>query len=234
MTAVGFCPVVMYPEPREGMERQLSINDMRGDTLEFRDAHITECRAAGGDLAAGEFIADVAVFGNVDSYGDRMRKGAFARTLEERGLPPIVWAHDWNEPPIGATVAAEETDTGLRVHGRLFVDANDLAAKVHTAMTENGGDGLPPLREFSFGFRTVASDTVEEDDGSEIREITDVDLYEVGPVLVGANPATSLLAVKTAAPAPPVPAPAGTEVRRRLAALRRDSPPKHYQPKGQT
>jgi HK97 family phage prohead protease len=61
------------------------------------------------------------VFGNVDSYGDRMVKGAFARTLEEKGMPPVVWSHEWATPPIGNVESATETDEGLLIKGRLFI-----------------------------------------------------------------------------------------------------------------
>ncbi len=53
-------------------------------------------KAAAGD--AGEFEAVVAVFGNIDSYGDVIVKGAFAATLKDwsdSGDPiPVVWSHD--------------------------------------------------------------------------------------------------------------------------------------------
>lgn len=144
------------------------------------------------DDTAGTFEAVVSVFGNVDDGGDRMVKGAFARTLKERGLPPVVWSHDWGTPPIGVVTEAAETDEGLLVKGRLFVAADEDhpdARKVHAALKAGA------LREFSFGYRTVSSRSVEED-GKEIRELLDVDLFEVGPTLVGMNPATRLVGVK--------------------------------------
>lgn len=137
----------------------------------------------------GIFEAYVSVFGNVDTVGDRMLKGAFARTLVERGLPPIIWSHQWELPPIGKTLTATEDDRGLLVKGQLFIDDNSTAREVYVAMREGA------LREFSFAFEVRSSRFVDED-GATVREITDVELFEVGPTLVGANPETELVGVK--------------------------------------
>lgn len=182
-------------------------------TYERKTLPLADLKAGGEGLGPGEFRALVAVFGNIDSTGDRIMPGAFADTLrpppEGRGLPPIVWAHDWETPPIGATISATETDRGLELHGRLLVaDGEDhpTARAVYAAMKARGGDDRPPLREFSFGFRVTSSDWVTEtvdDLELEVRELTGIELYEVGPVLVGANSATRLDQIKSAT-APPV------------------------------
>lgn len=158
--------------------------------METKSFALTEVKAVGD--VPGEFEAIVSVFGNVDSYGDRMVKGAFTRTLNEKGLPPIVWSHEWSVAPIGIATSATETDEGLLIKGRLFVGPGEdhaVAKQVHVAMV-NGA-----IREFSFGYSTKASNDVVED-GATVREITDVELYEVGPTLVGANSATRLVGVK--------------------------------------
>lgn len=143
----------------------------------------------------GEFEAVVAVFGNVDQGGDRMVKGAFARTLKEAGMPPVVWSHEWQTPPIGHITQAEETDEGLHVKGRLFVAADEdhaIARQVYAAMKAGA------LREFSFGYQAREHRQVETEDGKSVRELVDVDLFEVGPTLKGMNPATRLVGVKHA------------------------------------
>lgn len=157
-----------------------------------------EVKAGTDEDPPGTFEALVAVFGNVDRGGDRLMPGAFRKTLgrKGRGLPPILWSHDWNQPPIGVTHSAEETEAGLVVKGELFVETNALARDVHTAMLAKGGDGRAPLREFSFGYEAVRAKDVTED-GATVRQLLEVELYEVSPTLVGMNPATQLLGVKT-------------------------------------
>lgn len=173
--------------------------------LERRSFPVAQVRAlSGAGDAPGTFEAIVAVFGNVDSYGDRIVRGAFARTLKPppdgRGLPPVVWSHQWGEPPIGATLEAEEVAEGLRIKARLLVGEGEdhaTARAVYAAMKAADGNGRPPLREFSFGFTTLSSRTVTEG-GEEIRELLELELFEVGPTLVGANPSTRLVGVKSA------------------------------------
>lgn len=154
---------------------------------------------ASPDGDAGEFTALIAVFNNVDRGGDRIMPGAFKRTLAERGLPPIVWSHEWGTPPIGVTTSARETDEGLVLTGRLFVGDDEdhpVARQVYTAMKAADGNGQSPLREFSFGYEAKEFQFEAAPDGGQIRVLTDVDLFEAGPTLVGMNPDTRLLSVK--------------------------------------
>lgn len=153
---------------------------------------ITQFKAVDG-AERGTFEAIVSVFGNIDSYGERMVKGAFERTLSERGLPPIYWNHDWRAGPIGDPIEAEERDEGLWVKGQLYTDAgSDLVERIYRQMLG------PAKTEFSFAFRVKNGRWVTEDE-DEIYEITEVELYEVGPVTVGANPETELLEVASGA-----------------------------------
>ena len=138
---------------------------------------------------AGAFTALVSVFGNVDLEGDIVMPGAFSRTLEERGLPPVFYSHQWWDGPIGATEKAEETEAGLVIEGRLFLDS-DLTKRVHASMSAG------QLREFSFAYDVVSSRS-ETRDGQDVRLLDDLDLYEVGPTLLGMNPATELIDVRS-------------------------------------
>lgn len=145
----------------------------------------------------GQFEALVAVFNNIDSYGDVILKGAFADTLTEwgeSGYPiPVVWSHDKDDPfsHIGTVTEAKETDTGLVVKAQLDLE-NPKAAQVHRLL--KGGR----VKEFSFAFSYDLQDVnPAKRDGVEVRELKRLKLYEVGPTLVGANPATELVGVKS-------------------------------------
>lgn len=164
--------------------------------MERKSFPVTEMKAATD--GKGQFEALVAVFNNVDSYGDRILPGAFKRTLKERGFPAVVWSHSWQTPPIGSVLDAKETDAGLVVKAQLFLEDSQTAREVWAAMKNRGGDDRPPLREFSFAFDVVDSAEITED-GETIRELKDLELFEVGPTLIGANSETELLAVKAAA-----------------------------------
>lgn len=184
--------------------------------LEHKSFGVAELKAT-GPASSGSFEAIVSVFGNVDKGGDRVLPGFFADTLkappEGRGYPPVVWTHLWGVVPIGSTQKAEEVQgyetakgekvDGLYIAGDLFVDEHQTAKEVYTAMSRKGGDGLPVLRDWSFGYSATEFAT-KDDDGFEpvssghLRDLIKGDLYEVGPTLVGMNDQASTVGVKSA------------------------------------
>ena len=137
------------------------------------------------------------MFGNVDKGGDRIMPGAFTKTLaawRASGDPvPVIWSHDWNTPDahIGVAYAKDmkQTHRGLLVKGRLDVDDNPIARRVHKLMSRRS------LKEFSFGYSVPSGGQRKADDGAN--ELIEIDLYEVGPTLKGMNPATELHSVKS-------------------------------------
>lgn len=150
-----------------------------------------EVHAAASDDASatpGMFRAVVSTFDTlVDGWsGPRLLKpGCFARSLREHGLPSLIWSHEWGTPPIGLTDTARETEEGLEVEARLNLD-HELGRLVHWAMTTPQGDGKPPIKEFSIGF-DIRDAAWETRDGIDVLVVSDVDLWEYGPCLVGAN-----------------------------------------------
>jgi HK97 family phage prohead protease len=140
----------------------------------------------------GYFRARVAVFNNVDDGGDRIIPGAFKASLKSNPRPPIVWSHQWNIPPIGQTLKATETERGLDVEGKLLLDDKGISGQyAHSVMS---GFKVGALKEFSFAFDVKDSGEITED-GANIRELKALDVFEVGPTLVGMNRETALLEV---------------------------------------
>lgn len=163
--------------------------------MELKSFPISKVKAIDAEEPDGTFEAIVSVFGNVDSYGDRVEPGAFTETLKNDGLPAVVWSHQWTEPPIGATLAATETEEGLLVKGQLFIEDNARAREIYAAMKHVGGDGQPPLREFSFAY-DILDGGWEVEDGEDIFSLKALRLIEVGPCLKGVNDSTRLVGVK--------------------------------------
>ena len=130
------------------------------------------------------------VFGNVDRAGEMVMPGAFSKTLQARGLPPVYYSHQWATPPIGAATKAVETETGLEIEARLFVDASERARECYEAMSAG------VLREFSFAYDVLDASEGKVDDEPVI-QLRELDLYEVGPTLVGMNPDTRLIDVRS-------------------------------------
>lgn len=143
----------------------------------------------------GTFEAIVSVFGNKDLYGDIVQKGAFAGTLERwaaSGDPiPIYYSHRLDDPDycIGEVLEAVETDEGLKIKGKLDID-QQKAASVYRLLKGRR------VKQFSFSYGVIDG---EMDDAENAYMLKELELYEVGPTPIGANPETELLAVKAAA-----------------------------------
>lgn len=156
-------------------------------------------------LAEGEFIGYASVFGNKDSYGDVVIKGAFTKTLAEwqsKGIPiPLLWCHNTADPDfnLGEIVSAEEDDKGLKVHGRLDMESPKSAQTYR--LLKSGR-----VNQMSFAYHVVDGAYIQpEGDGKtwrdEYYELRELDLYEVSIVPIGANQETEILAVKAIASA---------------------------------
>ena len=156
-------------------------------------------KAAGPDdgLEDGQFTAYASVFGNVDSYGDVVVKGAFADDLkawESSGAPiPLLWGHDMADMfnNIGHVIEASEDDRGLLVK-----------AQIDTS-TANGAQAYRLIKgrrvtDLSFAY-DVQDAAPGELDGQKVLELHKLKLYEVSVVPIGANRETEFLAVKRAA-----------------------------------
>jgi len=163
--------------------------------MEHKSFSLGEFKALTGDDEKGSFEAIVAVFGNVDYGGDRIARGAFKRSLGEwqakgRSIP-VLWSHDSETVPIGVISEAAESQEGLRVKARLFIDDNPQSRAVHAAMKAGA------LYEFSFGYSVPdggASQVTQS--GQRIRVLKDLDIHEASPVFRGMNPRTRLVGVK--------------------------------------
>ncbi|QHB37235.1 capsid maturation protease [Gordonia phage Gudmit] len=159
-------------------------------------------------LDEGEFIAYASVFGNRDSYGDVVQKGAFAESLEDwaKGDNPIplLWGHNFADPDynLGFVKEAIEDDRGLKVHAVLDMDS-PKSAQVYRLLKSGR------VAQMSFAFDTLQETYVEpeaQDNGDGSKTITPgywslekLKIHEVSVVPLGANQETEVLAVKSAA-----------------------------------
>lgn len=164
-------------------------------SMQHKSFDILETKA---DAETGTFEATVAVFGNVDHGGDRIMPGAFSKSLErwrQSGDPiPVIFNHDWADANAHIGIAnpsdVVETDQGLVVKAHLDVADNPVAKQVHRLLKRRS------IKEFSFGYSTPKDGEKRAKDGAN--ELSEIDLFEVGPTLKGMNPATELHAVKSA------------------------------------
>lgn len=160
-----------------------------------------QVKAAGPDdgLAEGQFRAVVSVFGNKDSYGDKVMPGAFADSLAEwaaKGDPiPVFWSHQMNDPDmcLGEVLDAKETEVGLEVLAQLDLDEEARKARQTYRLLKGRR-----VTQFSFAYDINEAAWVETED-EWWYELRKLHIFEVGPTPIGANQETELLAVKSAA-----------------------------------
>ena len=154
-------------------------------------------KAAGEDdgLDDGQFEAIVSVFGNVDSYGDVVVKGAFKDTLREwksSGDPiPVYWSHRMDDPDYFVAGAKDmgEDEHGWWVKG--FFDLESPKGKQVYRLVKGRR-----LNQLSFAYDVIDEAGVELDNGQKANELRELKIYEFSFVPVGANQDTSVVAVK--------------------------------------
>lgn len=155
--------------------------------MKYKDCHF-EVKAVQED---GFFSGYASVFGNEDSYGDIVIKGAFAETIadwQERGkMPPVLWNHKTDEP-IGVYTLLKEDEKGLYVEGRLLVKDVVRAREIHALMKAGAVDGM------SIGYSTVEYNYDKETD---ITELLKLKLWENSIVVFPANDLSRVEAVKS-------------------------------------
>lgn len=149
--------------------------------LEIKAARLTD---------AGEFTGDLSVFGVKDYQNDVVIKGAFSKTLAQKGpRRPLLFAHDVRSP-IGWLDLAE-TEKGLRVtKGKLLIDDVDLARESYALLKAGVCTGL------SIGYEVVDS---KWNDREKVRELRALDLFEGSLVVFPALEVARVDSVKSAA-----------------------------------
>ena len=142
------------------------------------------------------FEGYAAVFGNIDEGGDRIKQGAFKKTLSERFPKKMIktlWLHC---DPLGMPLEFKEDD-----HGLFF--------RSSVSQTTLGNDSLELMRDgvvnqMSFGYDIIKAETTVEDK-EEILELIELKLFEISPVLWPMNEQTAITAVKALISAAPLP-----------------------------
>ena len=141
-------------------------------------------------------------FGNVDSDGDIIKAGAFAKTLKEQGpksaQPRIKHLMNHNPSmPLGKIIELKEDSTGLVYESQVGTHA---LGQDFIKMVESG-----LITEHSIGYRTIKRNQLQDYAGYQknpsmgMFEITEAKLFEGSSLTAwGANPLTPLTGLKNA------------------------------------
>jgi len=143
---------------------------------------------------AGQFEGHAAVFNNVDLGGDRIKRPAFRRTIEETGGKwPVLMGHLMSRP-VGFSTYAEEDGKGLLVRGEFTLDADD--GRNAYALVKHAAKLKQPFG-LSIGYG-VAKDGAKFNSETGVRDLTDLDVYEFSLAAVPMNQRARVARVKSA------------------------------------
>ncbi len=124
------------------------------------------------------------VFGNKDSDGDVIVKGAYSKTINEnKNRIAFLYQHDITKP-IGKNLNLNEDAYGLKFEAQF---SNSTLGRDVAIMAAEG-----IIKEVSVGFRTIKG--APKDDNYEIQEVK---LYEYSLVTLAANPLAMVTDLKT-------------------------------------
>jgi len=158
---------------------------MAGKSVQFRN-FTPEIRAEGDEYV---FEGYAVTWDSIDSYDTTFKRGAFKKTIDERGTRiKVLWNHNTDEP-IGKIVEIREDDKGLFVRGKLtegVSKADDVFKNLKAGVIDT----------LSFGFTPLQDRKVK---GSSTKEYAEVKLYEVSPVTFEANATAVITDVREAA-----------------------------------
>lgn len=130
------------------------------------------------------------VFGVEDDYGDVIEPGAFAASLKAHAaagtMPAMLWQHRSDEP-CGVWTEMVEDAKGLKVKGRLVLEAQ-RGREAHALMKAGALTGM------SIGF---LSKEWSYDRDTQIRTLTEIELWEVSLVTFPANGKARVTDVKS-------------------------------------
>lgn len=121
------------------------------------------------------FEGYAAVFRNIDSYGDVIEPGAFAKTIQESKRVKVLWQHDPYQP-IGKPEIMQEDNHGLYVKAR--ISQTDRGREAMQLMK----DGV--IDELSIGYNSIKDEWNKETGNRHLKEVK---LWEFSPVTFAAN-----------------------------------------------
>lgn len=176
----------------------------------------------------GRFVGHAAVFNQKTAIGDparygfweRIAPGAFDRAINEAHDVRLLVDHEPSRllaRTASSTMKLATDKKGLRVEADL---ADTSVGRDVRVLLERGD-----LSQMSFAFTTLADDWTDEKDHSQLRTISDLDLYDVSIVTFPAYTQTdaSMRAIVDAAGLPAIRARRWQDARTRFDSLPRDS-----------
>ena len=131
-----------------------------------------------------KYEAYAAIKNNIDSMQERIRDGAFTKTLKERfpkGLIKAFWRH---RDPMGLPTHIEE-------------DSKGLYTVTKVSETRTNEEYMILMRDKVVDRMSIGYDVIKDDIKEGIRDLLELKLYEYSPVPIAANEDAMLISVKS-------------------------------------
>lgn len=124
------------------------------------------------------------VFGNKDSDGDIIMRGAYRKTLQENGdRVKYLYQHDMDKP--------------LGKMNELYEDDKGLAFVAEVPKTSLGKDVIELMRAGVITENSVGILPIQKDYKDDYRELKEVKLYEISAVTMAANDQAKITSIKS-------------------------------------
>lgn len=176
-------------------DKQLDRIDEKGNGMSIEKKFLT----VGFELKNYEenddyfnFEGYASTFDNVDLGNDRMISGAFKNTIRKymdgRKNLPVLWQHDM-KMPLGTYTEMREDMNGLYVKGRMPKEDDFVRGRV-----------MPQMKAGSVSAMSIGYVVRDYDYDQEVRNLKEVDLFEVSLVTMPMNPEAMVTDMKMAVP----------------------------------
>jgi HK97 family phage prohead protease len=172
--------------------------------MDYLTCAFLEVKASGDE---GYITGYGSTFGNVDSYGDTVAKGAFRQSINDvmtgaKAWPAMLLQHGGptatDKTPIGVWTDMSEDDRGLKLSGQLAIKTRRGSEAYELLKMKP----RPALNGLSIGFRCTDSELHSKDNPAR-RTIKALDLVEVSLVTFPANTKATVISVKARLDAKP-------------------------------
>lgn len=170
-------------------EQPMRHKHQNPDDVRLKKAAPTRFKLA---ATAGRIEGYGSIFGNVDSYGERVVKGAFAKSLadfrSEGRMPAFLWQHRTDEP-VGRWNAMHEDEIGLWMEGEFNLD------------TTRGKDAYHHVQAGDVDGLSIGYVPIKAEPNGKVLDLLELRLMETSVVTFPANSRARITGVKADSPA---------------------------------
>lgn len=142
------------------------------------------------DEVEGKVEAVFSVFNEIDSDGDVVMPDSIKSGYGDNGVA-MVWAHDWKNPIGRGEIVSDDSKAVFK--GQFIMDTQAGRDAFNTVKA------MGDLQQWSFGYEVLDSESgsfQKDGQNTQARFLNDLKVWEVSPVLVGANQNTFTVGVK--------------------------------------